>query len=97
MTKITSEDVLKVAKLARLELPKEEVEIYTNQLEQILGYIAQLQKVETTNVQPTTRAVEVLNVMRKDLVSQTKVREDLLDQAPQREGNFYRVPQILSD
>ena len=96
MTRITSQDVLKVAKLARLELGVEEVELYTSQLEKILGYIEELEKVETTNVPPTTRAVEVVNVVREDFVVKTQIREELLEQAPNREGNFYRVPKILS-
>lgn len=97
MTKITSQDVLKVAKLSRLEISDSEVELFTSQLEKILGYVAQLEKVDTSNIEPTTRAVEVINVMREDTVITTNVREDLLDQAPQREGDFYRVPKILSD
>ena len=97
MTKITSQDVLKVAKLSRLEISDSEVELFTSQLEKILGYVAQLEKVDTSSIEPTTRAVEVLNVMRDDTVLATKVRDDLLDQAPQREGDFYRVPKILSD
>ncbi len=97
MTKITFEDVRKVAELARLELPAEKVETYTSQLEKILSYVAQLEKVDTTNVQPTTRAVEVVNVIREDVISGTTVREELLDMAPQREGDFFRVPKILSD
>lgn len=97
MTRITSQDVLKVAKLARLELAVEEVELYTTQLEKILGYVEDLEKVETTNVPPTTRAVEVVNVVREDSVVKTTIREELLDQAPNREGNFFRVPKILSN
>ena len=97
MTKITSQDVLKVAKLSRLEIYDSEVELFTSQLEKILGYVAQLEKVDTSNIEPTTRAVEVINVMREDTVITTNVRDDLLDQAPQREGDFYRVPKILSD
>ena len=97
MTKITSQDVLKVAKLSRLEISDSEVELFTSQLEKILGYVAQLEKVDTSNIEPTTRAVEVINVMREDKVIATNVRDDLLDQAPQREGDFYRVPKILSD
>jgi len=96
MTRITAQDVLKVAKLARLELAVEEVELYTSQLEKILGYVEELEKVETTNVTPTTRAVEVVNVVREDSVVKTQIREELLEQAPNREGNFYRVPKILS-
>jgi len=97
MSKITSNDVRKVAQLARLEISDDQVEVFTSQLEKILGYVAQLQEVETKDVPPTTRAVEVVNVFREDEVMGTKVREELLNQAPQREENFFRVPKILSD
>ena len=96
MTKITSNDVRKVAQLARLELSEDQITLYTSQLEKILGYVEELEKVETTNVTPTTRAVEVVNVVREDSVVKTQIREELLEQAPNREGNFYRVPKILS-
>ena len=97
MTKITSQDVLKVAKLSRLEISESDVELFTSQLEKILGYVAQLEQVDTSGIEPTTSAVEVVNVVREDDVYTAKIREDLLDQAPQREGSFFRVPKILSD
>ena len=97
MSKITSDDVRKVAKLARLEIHDDQVGIYTSQLEKILGYVAELEKIGTENVPPTTRAVEVVNVVREDSVIASTIREELLAQAPQREGDFYRVPKILSD
>ena len=95
MTKISSSDVRKVAHLARLELPDDQIETYTAQLEEILSYIDHLQAVDTQNVPPTTRAVEVINAMREDLVDVNCAREDILNQAPHREGDFFRVPKIL--
>ena len=59
--------------------------------------MSQLQAVDTTDVPPTTRAVEVVNVTREDGVTPTQVREEILNQAPQREQDFYRVPKILAD
>jgi len=97
MSKITADDVRKVAKLSRLNLPEETIATYTDQLERILDYVDQLQAVDTEGVPPTTRAVEVVNVTREDAVVSTDVREELLDQAPQREGDFFRVPKILAD
>ena len=97
MSKITADDVCKVAKLARLDLPEDTIATYTGQLERILDYVDQLQAVDTEGVPPTTRAVEVVNVTRADTVVPTEVREDLLDQAPQREGDFFRVPKIMAD
>ena len=97
MSKITADDVRKVAKLARLDLPEDTIATYTVQLERILDYVDQLQAVDTEGVLPTTRAEEVVNATREDTVVATDVRQDLLDQAPQREGDFFRVPKILAD
>ena len=65
------------------------------ELEKILGYVAQLETIDTTDVPPTARAVEVINVLREDAIENTDIREDLLELAPHREGNFFRVPKIL--
>ena len=97
MSRISADDVRKVAKLARLNLPDDRIATYTGQLESILGYVSQLEQVDTTGVPETTRAVEVTNVTRQDGVNPTPVREEILNQAPQREGDFFRVPKILAD
>ena len=97
MSNIRADDVRKVAKLARLDLPEEKIATYTGQLERILDYVDQLQAVDTDGVPATTRSVEVVNVTREDTVLPTDVREQLLDEAPLREGDFFRVPKILAD
>jgi aspartyl-tRNA(Asn)/glutamyl-tRNA(Gln) amidotransferase subunit C len=97
MERITAEDVRKVAQLARLALPEERIATYTGQLERILDYVAHLEQVDTEGVPPTTRAVEVVNVTRPDGVEPTPVRVELLELAPQREGDFFRVPRILGE
>ena len=97
MSRISADDVRKVAKLARLDLPEEKIATYTGQLESILDYVSQLAEIDTEGVPETTRAVEVTNVTRKDGVTPTPVREDILNQAPLREGDFFRVPKILAD
>jgi|TARA_A200000159_G_scaffold104012_1_gene96701 aspartyl-tRNA(Asn)/glutamyl-tRNA(Gln) amidotransferase subunit C len=97
MSRISADDVRKVAKLARLNLPDDKIATYTGQLESILGYVSQLEQVDTTGVPETTRAVEVTNVTRQDGVNPTPVREEILNQAPQREGDFFRVPKILAE
>lgn len=97
MGRISPDDVRKVANLARLELPDSKIATYTAQLERILDYVAHLQQVDTSGVVETTRAVEVPNVTRPDDVETTDIREDLLELAPQREGEFYRVPRILGE
>ena len=96
MSRISADDVRKAAKVARLNLPDDKIATYTGQLESILGYVSQLEQVDTTGVPETTRAVEVTNVTRQDGVNPTPVREEILNQAPQREGDFFRVPKILA-
>ena len=84
MSQISSDDVRKVAQLARLDLPGEKIATYTGQLESILEYVSQLQQVDTEGVPETTRAVEVTNVTRADGVEpslQSKQRS-LPDPAP---------------
>ena len=97
MSNISADDVRKVAKLARLDLPKDKIATYTGQLERILDYVDHLQAVDTDGVPATTRAVEVVNVTREDTVVATDVREQLLNEAPLREGDFFRVPKILAE
>jgi aspartyl-tRNA(Asn)/glutamyl-tRNA(Gln) amidotransferase subunit C len=97
MSRISQEDVRKVAKLARLDLEEAKITTYANQLERILDYVSHLESIDTEGVLPTTRAVEVVNVTRADAVEATEMREDLLNLAPQREGDFFRVPRILAE
>ena len=97
MSRISADDVRKVAHLARLDLAEATIATYTSQLERILDYVAHLEQVDTDGVPPTTRAVDVVNVTRDDTVNPTPVREELLNLAPEREGDFLRVPKILAD
>ena len=97
MSQISADDARKVAPLARLDLPEEKIATYTGQLESILEYVSQLEGIDTEGVPETTRAVEVTNVTREDGVTPTPVRNEILNQAPQREGDFFRVPKILAD
>ena len=83
MNKITPSDVKKVAKLARLSITEDQLEMYSDQLEKILNYVAELEKIDTHDVLPTTRAVEVVNVFREDGVEDSLIRQEILDQAPQ--------------
>ena len=97
MTKISNEEVKKVAKLARLELNENQIQNHAQQLEKILDYIKQLETINTDNVPCTTRAIEVVNVLRKDEQKNYENPEALLDLAPSRENNFFKVPRIISE
>ena len=93
---IDREQVRKVAHLARLELPPEQEEQLTTQLGSILDYFEQLSELDVTNVQPTTRAIDVSNVMRLDELQPYGDREVILKSAPEQEGEFFKVPKILN-
>ena len=97
MKKISSNEVKKVAQLARLELNESEIQKHAEQLENILDYIKQLEKINTENIPCTTRAIEVVNVFRKDEKKDYKNSEELLNLAPSRENQFFKVPKIISD
>ena len=93
---IDSEQVRKVANLARLELTADEEAQFTTQLGSILDYIEQLNQLDVTNIAPTTRAIDVGNVTREDILQPYTDREAILNSAPQQEGDFFRVPKILN-
>ncbi|MFP4133463.1 MAG: Asp-tRNA(Asn)/Glu-tRNA(Gln) amidotransferase subunit GatC [Halothece sp.] len=93
---IDLEQVQKVAHLARLELTPEEEQQFTTQLSGILEYVEQLNELDTTDVPPTTRAIDVENVTRPDEVRPYADHQALLEQAPNREDEFFQVPQIMN-
>ena len=97
MTKITKEEVEKVAHLARLELNENEINNHAEQLEKILDYIRQLEKIDTDNVPCTTRAIEVMNVFRKDEKKNFDCNEEILGLAPSREDKYFKVPKIINE
>ena len=97
MTKITKEEVEKVSHLARLELNENEINNHAEQLEKILDYIRQLEKIDTNDVPCTTRAIEVMNVFRKDEKKNSDCTEELLKLAPSKEDKFFKVPKIINE
>lgn len=93
---IDREGVGKVAHLARLDLTREEEAQFTMQLGDILDYFEQLSQLDVTAVEPTTRAIDVSNVSRADVLQPYDGREVILSSAPEQEGDFFKVPQIMS-
>ena len=84
-----------IAELARLHLKPEEREKLSRDLEKILDYVDQLKELKTDNVPPTTHVLPLQNVFRKDQAVPHQVREDVLKRAPNREGNFFKVPKVI--
>ena len=97
MKRISREEVSKVAQLARLKLNEEQIDNHAIQIAKILEYINQLEKIDTTNIPCTTRAIEVINNFRSDTREKFNNREDILNLAPSREDDFFKVPKIIKD
>ena len=95
--KIDETQVRKVAKLARLELSNAEVEEFTGQLSAILGYVEKMNELDTNGVEPLAHCLPISNVLREDCVRESLGTEKALANAPQRDGEFFKVPKILDD
>lgn len=95
--KITIAEVEHVARLARLDLAPEEKERMRSQLDAILTYIDKLRQLPTEGVEPTSHAIPIVNVMREDEVRPSYPVTDMLANAPEREGDLFRVPKIIEE
>ena len=95
--KIDQAQVRKVAKLSRLDLTEAEVEEFTGQLRAILDYVEKMNELDTTNVEPLAHCLPVSNVFRQDSPKESLGTEKTLANAPQRDGEFFKVPKILDD
>ena len=94
---ISREEVQHVARLARLHLTDEEAERMREQLDAILAYIDKLRELDVEGVEPTAHAVPLVNVMRDDALAPCLPQEAALANAPDRAGEFFRVPRIIED
>ena len=94
---ISREEVQHVARLARLHLTDEEAERMREQLDAILAYIDKLRALPVDGVEPTAHAVPLVNVMRDDALAPSLPQEAALANAPDRAGEFFRVPRIIED
>lgn len=95
--KIDIAQVRKVAKLSRLELTDAKVEEFTGQLSAILEYVEKMNELDTENVEPLAHCLPISNVLREDSAKESLGADKALANAPQRDGNFFKVPKILDD
>ena len=91
---ITIKDVEHVAKLARLELTQDEKEMFTHQLGDVLSHVEKMNEVDTTGVEPMNHPIDFSNVMREDVKIYENTREELMQNGPDIEGDFFKVPKI---
>ncbi|MCS7150866.1 MAG: Asp-tRNA(Asn)/Glu-tRNA(Gln) amidotransferase subunit GatC [Endomicrobia bacterium] len=101
MNKITKDEVKYIAYLARLGLTEEEIELYSKQLEVILEYMDKLKEVDTTNVEPLTNIIKlytnenVQTSLREDEVMDSGCQKQILENAPEKVGNYFKVEKVI--
>ncbi len=92
---LNPDDVRRIARLARIELSADEVERTRGQLNGILGFVEQLQSVDTTGIEPMSHAVDVVQRLRDDRVTESDRHADFQAIAPETEDSLYLVPKVI--
>jgi aspartyl-tRNA(Asn)/glutamyl-tRNA(Gln) amidotransferase subunit C len=93
--KLSREEVLHIARLARLGLTDAEIDRLREQLSDILENFEVLQQVDTTNVPPTAQSIPLQNVTRDDEVADSLPQSQVLANAPRKDGEYFRVRAVL--
>jgi aspartyl-tRNA(Asn)/glutamyl-tRNA(Gln) amidotransferase subunit C len=93
--KLSRDEVLHIARLARVDLTEAEITRYSEQLSDLLEHFEVLQQVDTADVPPTAQSIELRSVMRDDKVEPSLPAGDVLANAPRREEDFFRVRRVL--
>lgn len=91
---IETKEIEYIAKLARIELTENEKVLFAKQLDSIINHFNELNKIDTTNVEPLSHPLTLTDVVREDNIVQTNIFEELKDNIPETEGRFFKVPKI---
>lgn len=97
MTSLSRDEVAHVAKLARLQLTDEQIDVFTPQLAAILDHAADVEALQLDDVPPTAHPYPLANVWRPDVPRDASTRDAVLDQAPAVEDGMFRVPPVLGE
>jgi aspartyl-tRNA(Asn)/glutamyl-tRNA(Gln) amidotransferase subunit C len=98
MSKTIDADLVRhIGKLSRIELTAQQVDTFAGQLASILSYFDKLSELNTDNVEPMAHAVELRNVLADDVPHQSLTAEQALANAPQRDGDFFKVPKVIGE
>ncbi len=93
---VSKEEILKIAKLADLNIKEEEIEKYAKNLQDILEFAEIIQNVDTDNVKESVGTLEISNVFRKDEVVEFEDKELLLQNAPEKKNNMFKIPKVIN-
>jgi len=94
--KITKDEVMHVANLARLDMDEASIDKFAGQIGTILEYVDVLNRVDTQGVTPTSHAISLTNVFREDREQKTLERDQALANAPQKEDGNFIVPKVIT-
>lgn len=92
---ITLDEVRYIARLARLEFSPEDEERLAREMNDILAYMEKLNELDTSSVPPMSHVLDLVNVFRDDRVEQRISRDDALENAPDADGEYFRVPKVI--
>jgi aspartyl-tRNA(Asn)/glutamyl-tRNA(Gln) amidotransferase subunit C len=87
--------VKQIAKLARIRVPEDQLDHLAGELNNILGWIEQLNELDTDGVEPMTSVVEMVPALREDVVSDGGITEKVVANAPEAAGSFFAVPKVV--
>lgn len=93
---VSIDEVKHIAKLAKLKFSDDELEDFTHRFNDILKYMEMLNQVDTSNIEPLSHPVEMTNVFRDDKLNKSVSTDDALKNAPESDGEFFRVPKVIS-
>ena len=94
---LMSEDVKKIAHLARLNLSENDIAYYTPQLSSILHFIEQLNQADTANIEALAHPLDISQRLRPDVITEPNLRDKYQQIAPQVEAGFYLVPKVIEE
>ena len=97
MSEISRDEVAHLAMLSRLALSEEEIKLFAEPIDEIVGAVAAVQQVDTEGVEPMSHPHSITTAMRDDVLVPTLTAEQALDQAPATEDGRFMVPQILGE
>ena len=92
---VDREKVLKIAALAKLHLSEEEISLYTDQMNEILEYMKQLDELDTEDVEPLSHVLDQINMTRPDEEKTSLSRDEALQNAPETDGEYFIVPNVI--
>lgn len=93
---VSKEEILHIAKLADLNIKEDEIEEYAKNLQDILEFAEIIKNIDTENVKESIGSLESFNVFRKDEVKDFEDKEALLQNAPEKENNMFKIPKVIN-